>query len=405
MSKERLTFKDHKENVQNISIKTLLSILKQDKDQELCSIAKQELAERYGSIVLDIIEMAINAKDEKTSQEHMEALKDVSGISFDTSSMLVKEILAVRQQKSLPMSAIMDMYHSENDFLINKAKEYAVMNYEQYIYSIMHQYYPSYVDKYFEELYQCGVIGILNALKKYDEEKGKFTTYSRVFIIHEMEAQINFNHNDTSVHYNNIQKKIKNAIKDIEEQNCEVSIAAISMMTELKPEVVKREMEYMERTKFVYIDSESEIEQIHDYRESPEELSIINENSKALQEALESLPQEMKEIVWKKFVLEMNNEEIAAQYNTTVGKIKTIFQRGIKQIKEEPKIRYTFSDRLSEAEREMLKYTSFIKPTMKNVEERLEETMAIMNSLAAEMRRNTLENFNESSECDEKKMV
>lgn len=384
MSKERLTFKDHKENVQNISIKTLLSILKQDEDQELRGIAQQELAERYGFIVLDIIETAINAKDEKTSKEHMESLKDVSGISFDTSSMLVEEILAVRQQKSLPMSSIMDMYHSENDFLINKAKEYTVMNYERYIYNIMHQYYPSYVDKYSEELYQCGVIGVLNALKKYDEKKGMFTTYSRKFIIHEMEMQINFNHNDTSVHYNNIQEKIKKAIKDIEEQNCEASIAAISMMTELKPEVVKREMEYMERTNFIYIDSESEIEQIYDYRESPEELAIINENSKVLQEAMESLPQEMREIVWKKFVLEMNNEEIAAQYNTTAGKIKTIFQHGIKRIKEEPKIRCLFADRLSEAEREMLKYSSFLEPTTKSDEEYLEETMAIINSLLEE---------------------
>lgn len=75
-----------------------------------------------------------------------------------------------------------------------------------YVYDIIHRHYTSYAQKYGEELYQCGCIGLLTAMVNYDT-RCKFNTYCTKFVLHEISAQINFHNNSTTVHFNNIQKK------------------------------------------------------------------------------------------------------------------------------------------------------------------------------------------------------
>lgn len=370
--------------MKNASVTTLLSILNLKNDYELRSRAKKEVTDRYGFLVLDIIETAINAKNNEECSKCLEALKDVPGLRLEETSMLTKDVFAARKKSKLSMPSIMELYRSDDEFLSYKAKEHAVQNYDQYIYSIVHKCYSTYADKYMEELYQCGVIGVLNALKGYDIEKGKFTTYSKPFIIHEMREQLNFHHNDTTVHYNNIQKKIHEAIILLEERGDDVTISKLATITELRPEIIKREMEYMERTRFLYLDSESEVEQIHEYFDGPEELSIQRESSKVLYTVLASLPKDMRDIVIKKFIYDLKNEEIAEEYGLTPGKVKTIFQRGIKQIKEDPRIKHAFSDRISIAEREMLKFSIFIEESNKDDTESIDDLLSIMDDLPDE---------------------
>ena len=72
---------------------------------------------------------------------------------------------------------IMAIYRKDkkagNEQMINK--------YSKYVYDVINSSYPTF-HKEIPEMYQQGVIGIMNAMHSYDPEKGAFTTYSTPFI-------------------------------------------------------------------------------------------------------------------------------------------------------------------------------------------------------------------------------
>jgi len=86
---------------------------------------------------------------------------------------------------------------------------------EKLIYSFMKDY-NKYIDK--EDLYQVGVIGLINAYKNYKEEKGvKFSTYAYLYIQGEIKKYIRENrtfkiNKDVNVLCNKI-KKAKNILE------------------------------------------------------------------------------------------------------------------------------------------------------------------------------------------------
>ena len=66
---------------------------------------------------------------------------------------------------------IMAIYRKDkkagNEQMINK--------YSKYVYDVINSSYPTF-HKEIPEMYQQGVIGIMNAMHSYDPEKGAFTT-------------------------------------------------------------------------------------------------------------------------------------------------------------------------------------------------------------------------------------
>lgn len=364
-----------------ISTATLISILNLKDDYELRGYAKKEISDRYSFLVLDIIEAAINAETDQECSKCLRALNEAQEMSVDATAILSKEVLAARNQEFLPMECIMELYHSDNEFLIDKSKEKTILQYDQFVYSVIHQYCPSYASKYKEELYQSGVIGILEALKNYDVDKGAFTTYSKMFIMHQLSEQINFSNNGTSTYYNQVQNKIKAAEMKLKADKMDISVSALAILTELNPEVIKRELAYMERTKFLYLDAEDETTQIFDLIESPEDLSIKKESTSILLEVLESLPDKTKDVVIRKFIMGETDLDIANRYQTSTGKIKAVFQKGLKMLKADPRIRHAFSDRLTNMENEMLKFSMYIEDSHQSFEERVDDTICAVNTL------------------------
>lgn len=76
------------------------------------------------------------------------------------------------------------------------------------IYSIVNKY-NGYIDK--EDLYQVGAIGLINAYKNFNEEKGKFSSYAYIYIVGEIKKYLRENrtikiNKDTSSLCNKINK-------------------------------------------------------------------------------------------------------------------------------------------------------------------------------------------------------
>lgn len=134
---------------------------------------------------------------------------------------------------------IYNMYHSGDSRLMKQAKDYAVASHSQFIHYLINRQYPTF-ETYREDLFQCGVIGLLQALEKYDGQHA-FTTCAKIYIVHEMSA---FTHHVTksgSVHYASIDKKIRQSEDLLQKAGETVTIEKISEASGLSLTVVKRE--------------------------------------------------------------------------------------------------------------------------------------------------------------------
>ena len=85
------------------------------------------------------------------------------------------------------------------------ATEEILVRNEPYIKSLIRTMYPTYANKYMEDMLSCGNIGILCALYKadppYDPTMSSFTTFVSKYIIHEISDCVSQMVHNTSPHY------------------------------------------------------------------------------------------------------------------------------------------------------------------------------------------------------------
>lgn len=148
----------------------ILTALKVE-DYELGNWSKNEHQVRYGKVAADCIVKAVTLKVEQVSKEVIKQLVQKDILDLEETANLILKIKEVRKKDRFSISDIMDMYHCGNDFLVRKSKEYIVINYGRYVHNIVHKVYPTYAEKYEEELYHSGLMGLIIAMKGYSVEK------------------------------------------------------------------------------------------------------------------------------------------------------------------------------------------------------------------------------------------
>lgn len=360
----------------NISLVTLL--ISTTKDVDMRNASKDELAERFGveesEMVLFIFKSPMQGREWESfgmsGLRRFYTLKD--------SGEILDDIKTARDQENFSDSNIMELYHSNDDFFISKAKEFMVLKHTRYIHSVISRYYPSYTS-ISDELFQSGTLGLLEAMKSYTPSKGAFTTYSKFYIQHEISQQINF-HKSSTTHFNNLQRKIQEAIMKIQEEGYEPTAEKIYILTGIKPEMIKREMEVIERSKLVYLDADDSEEQANVYADSPETIVERKERDSYLKCSVDDLEPETRRVI----LLKMNcytNEQIARELGITIGRVKTCFQNGIRTLKKDYRLCVYYREYLSDAEKELLNYSIPICSPLKSAKEQIEDIMEIIGDM------------------------
>ena len=92
----------------------------------------------------------------------------------------------IRKQKKNQERFYIELYRSGNKDSKDKAICYFFDTYENFIKQQIQQFYPTYKNKYFDDLLSSGKLGLLEALQKYDPDKGAFTTCSKPYIRYEL---------------------------------------------------------------------------------------------------------------------------------------------------------------------------------------------------------------------------
>lgn len=136
-----------------------------------------------------------------------------------------------------------DLYNSTNADARSRAVDYFYFKHENYIKKLMEDFCPTYQAKYYDDLLSSGTVGLMEALQKFDPEKGRFTTWSKRYIIHEFLnflCEIVF---QCSVYYANLQNKIRKVIKKLELEGIKYTFEDICEQTGLSMKIVKRELQ------------------------------------------------------------------------------------------------------------------------------------------------------------------
>lgn len=225
-----------------------------------------------------------------------------------------------------PDRIIMQMYRSGDDILVKKSKEIAVEQNQKSIRYVIWRIFPSYAVKNEEDMYNCGVIGLIKSMSAYDGSTA-LTTYSRPYIIHEIAEYICYL-NNTSLYHSRVWKRIDSAGEGL-------SDAEIAEKTGFSEKMICKERAAMDRGHLVYLDAFPE------HKNVPSgDVSMDSIEDKILSEEIfdfieDSLPEQKKTVIKMKILGNATYKDIAMKLGISAPTAKSRYSSGIKIIREE----------------------------------------------------------------------
>lgn len=159
-----------------------------------------------------------------------------------------------QKQRRAEEKYYMRLYHSQDKKSQDEAKYYFIKNHENFIKSQMKKFCPTYIKDYYEDLFENGIVGILEALKKFNPENGLFITWSKFYIMHEFQKYICEMILQCSEHYARLQNKIRKVMNKLKNEGLECTVYNICEHTGLNPQIVKREL-WMQKVKIISLET------------------------------------------------------------------------------------------------------------------------------------------------------
>lgn len=221
-------------------------------DKELKNYCERELRTMYGEEAANNFVKYLN----KEIEECPIAVSDEKGMKMISKLRGKDHVLSDRAMKE--MEAL-------GSFMYKKSHEHLVDKYKKFISYLITRNYATYVETHYEELFQQGVVGLLEAFKTYNYTT-KMNTWSRFYIIHELNEYIMGIQNISTTYFQKSRKVIKNIVDNSED----VTMEELVEKSGYSEKVVKAELEAMNR------DNPSSI-----YDEEFQETSIVSRSRSA----------------------------------------------------------------------------------------------------------------------------
>lgn len=231
-------------------------------------------------------------------------------------------------------------YRSDDPAVSAKALEEILEDHKKFITHIINKHFSSYKNQWFEDLYSCGVIGLIESLPKYDPDKSMPTTHFGRYIIHEIYDFIAKFVQQTTTHYASKLAQINRAIAELEREGIEnPTIVDIAMKSGIKPEIVMKALSIQTAAQSKSIESEEYISNLmSDSREQPDEIVEQQEGIEIMYRAIQNLPYKMREVVLRRNGLcgyEMqSNEVISRETGIPLNQIRRVYAKALKMLRE-----------------------------------------------------------------------
>ena len=194
--------------------------------------------------------------------------------------------------------------------------EEIIIKYESLIWSIVNKY-KSYFDK--DDLFQVGVIGLINAYKNYKENKNtKFSSYAYFYIFGEIKKYISesyvFKVSKELVKINTLVEKTKELLS--QKLQREPSYFEIALYLEIEEEKILEAKEATSLVESLDFKEEDEFSLYENINTSYNE-KMINPEILDLKEGIESLDDFSKELINNRYNLDKTQSETAKSMGVT----------------------------------------------------------------------------------------
>jgi len=235
----------------------------------------------------------------------------------------------------------MARYNSADSVIKAKAIEDIVEDHRRFITHIINKHFSSYVIKHFEDMFSHGVVGLLEALPRFNPEKSKPTTFFGPYIIHEIFNYIGVFLGQMTQHYAAKLSKINKARTELISDGIEdPTVMDLAMKSGLKPEVVMKaiSMQAAGQTQSFSSDEYFFDTMEADSNLQPDTQLIMKEGKDTIYEALDGLPDKMREVVMRKLGLgeysPQSNEQISKAVGVVPGSVRQIYNHAIERLRD-----------------------------------------------------------------------
>ena len=183
------------------------------------------------------------------------------------------------------------------------------------VYKIVNRMNYGYVDK--EDLIQAGMIGLFNAISKYDNSKNSFINYASIYIISAIKEELR---NNKLIVLN---KEIISIIRKIKQLD-KFSIDEVSTMLNVSKDKVF--LAYLYKDRLVSLDKDNENEDPY--------LDII-EDRKPIRyiEYINKLSKKDRILIYDKYFYNLSQKEISEKFNISQSSISRMESKALRKLK------------------------------------------------------------------------
>lgn len=228
----------------------------------------------------------------------------------------------------------------------------AIEELKSFVHYVIKKKYSTY-GKYYEDLVQEGIVGIIKGLEKYDPTKSLPTTFFNLYIIHEMSKYIDTEVNKTTSHYSSNLTKINRVIDKFEQQGRRWNPTDIAVETGLNMETVIQCLHIKDYKNEMYYETDENLEsKISEHGDSPEQQFVKNERLAILYRSIGTLlPEEIQVLKYRYGLLgaqTISYKEIAKEMGVSIEKVRKYRHDAIKKLRHKSAMRSVFKDYINE---------------------------------------------------------
>lgn len=215
---------------------------------------------------------------------------------------LYQAACAVPDLKGHKLVELMDKYHSGIATQVEEAKNILLLSVARMCINLCYHKYRTFYQKAPMDLVQSGCNGILLSLETYDPAKGSLTTWSRNYIIHELQSYVNQKMGLTP-HYNACLKAINEVIARRAKKGLSWTVEDIAIETKIPAVTVKQcltRVKYESSKQSLNDENNNIAETLAANCKTPEQECLENDEMQRIRDAVdEALSSEAERMVVK----------------------------------------------------------------------------------------------------------
>ena len=269
----------------------------------------------------------------------------------------------------------MEDYRSSDPVVRQRAVEEIVQEHQNYVIQIINKHFAAYRHDWWEDLFQSGIVGLLESLDVYDPKKSRPTTFFHFYILHAIAAYVAEFIQGTSSHYAANLTKINRAISELEKKgNLEPTATDIAIATGLKADVVQKALEIKTASQNHLCGDDSYLDSVasEQYAQLPQEKVERDEEIAVFTDCIQALPEEEKQVIVRKYGLfdmpKQSNAQIAQATGIPIERIRSYQTSAIRMLRRNPKMRYMFKDYFHIGERKEERFL-YVEPKKQILQE------------------------------------